>query len=323
MKSLAILHSTALLLGALTAARAEIPVAAAERIGAFKGKVQRGEINGHRTGHLTEPGKHRLFEPGLKAARFPDGFDEPDETPAAMDRWKGYGSLEEYEIATDGSIHEVKDMLSREWSDLGWEPRVDEADHEVAFSAPVDSSALHNTVEATELESLKAKAFQEAARKFKAFKGRIEFENVEVGYVNGAISNVRLRFRRLFKGGIVRHDVSFAYLVLDASGKVRELRVRWPKFSKIPGGFPSRSLEETIEDATGRLAEIPEIANSKETLGPLKARLEGMAFAWAAVELDGKRILTPGVSFATQVEYEGGRTMRPFIDVPLGRKYLK
>ena len=296
-----------------------IPVMRSEGINKLRDEIQKGAFLHHRTGLLD--GAPDLFNPGTTDNKFPVDFDNPELPSASQERWGGQGTLNEYEVVIDSSIQSLKTKLTKEWSGSGLIPKVNEGEGLITFSLPVDSSSIHNSVDTSQLEALKAIALKEGNVRFKSFKGRLEYENLEVGYINSRISSVRVRYRRIFKGGIVRGDMSYAYVVINSTGITSELRVKWPKFREVGASFKSISLEDATNKAERQLGEISAISNGKETLYPLKAKLTGMSFAWQSLENNGKILLTPTLSFSGVVDYEGNQIKEPFIDIPLGNKY--
>ncbi|MDB5102622.1 MAG: hypothetical protein JWP91_311 [Fibrobacteres bacterium] len=159
--------------------------------------------------------------------------------------------------------------------------------------------------------------------------GAVEFDNHEITYVNGCQSTLDLRYRRIFRGGLVRGNASFVYLRMNHDGKIIKVRAKWPVFKANPAvsalysGRAKRSLDEVVSEARSYVENIPDISNSTAQRRPVKGSLDGLALAWILDTQNGKILITPGFSFISKVEYEGGVVFNPYQDVSLFDQLVK
>ncbi|MDB5047219.1 MAG: hypothetical protein JWO30_290 [Fibrobacteres bacterium] len=154
----------------------------------------------------------------------------------------------------------------------------------------------------------------------------LEYDNYEITLQDGAQTRLDIRFRRIFRGGIVRGNASFLYVGLEQDGRIYKIRAKWPEFiedgsaERAYAQRPRRTVNEILSEARSRVENIPDISNNSESIfHPQKGIIESMALAWIPQEESGRMIIKPGFSFISKVDYEGGVVMNPYQDVSFNK----
>lgn len=156
-----------------------------------------------------------------------------------------------------------------------------------------------------------------------SFDGRIEFDRTDVTYENGIdILGAEIWFRRIFRNGIVLENISSIAISINGDGKISAARVKWPKFMKMnepnkikPYSFCKYVAFDVISNKTSEL-------KGDEVVNTASASINGIARAWHAVFSNGIIILSPCLSFQSEVVMENGDHLTQFLSVPVLTKYF-
>src|SRR5690606_37527437 len=120
---------------------------------------------------------------------------QPEDLKTAARKWRGSEPIYEYEVISHGSGMEIQNLLANDWKGLGMAWRQEDSGRVAGLAAPFDPTSLHFASPPLPLETLKEKGAELVSEHLNPLKGRIEFENIEVGYMNGEVASVRFRFR--------------------------------------------------------------------------------------------------------------------------------
>lgn len=160
----------------------------------------------------------------------------------------------------------------------------------------------------------------------KVVKSQIEFSNKIVGILNGEVYQVTYRYRRLFRGGIVLGDVSYAEIKLDAAGKLLSVSGKWPRFIPRDEEFPAVDLESGLGYATTFYQHDFESFKvfTREDKSLVKGNLKGIALAWTKVEIaDSQYVLSPCYATRTDIDLSSGEMLPHMFRFPRLAKYVK
>ncbi len=156
------------------------------------------------------------------------------------------------------------------------------------------------------------------------FKGRLEFSNFECGYLNENLHVVNIRYRRLFRNGIVLDNVSYFYLKLDATGKLISASGKWPRFIPLAAASEAIDMNTGVELTKkwyrGNFSKVT-IKNAEDT-PPIKAKIEGIALGWKCLESEKEIIISPHYAFKTDVTLKDGNKLPHFFYCPRLKKYI-
>jgi hypothetical protein len=265
--------------------------------------------------------ERRLFPEQASTSDFPDDFDKLEPEKDA-ESWRA-GIGEEYLVEFGTEQAGFASWLRDRFKDYKFaRVEYDESDSCHKFIVAHDSSTRFAGEYTSETKSIAMdKAMRIARKALKDFKGRMEYENVETEYTDGKITSLSVRFRRIFKNALVRGNVSYAYVTIGGKGDLREIRVKWPRFSKIPGWNEPMSREKAFEVAKSRMSEMPNSRDGQREYEAIRSTASSMALAWLTNAEDGRIVLTPGLSFIADVVYGNGDILHPPVDAPLLKKY--
>jgi hypothetical protein len=155
------------------------------------------------------------------------------------------------------------------------------------------------------------------------FKGRIEFDRTDVTYQNGTdIVNMDVRFRRIFQNGIVLDDISSIIVSVNGEREITSIRIKWPKFRKIDTinrSFPYSYCKDAAFDI---ISQQTYAQKDGDTIHATNAEICGVAQAWHSIKSnDGKKIISPCLSFESHFTMENGEQCTYFLNVPILNKY--
>jgi hypothetical protein len=154
------------------------------------------------------------------------------------------------------------------------------------------------------------------------FVGRLEFDRTDITRQNGSdILGIDVWFRRIFRNGIVLDNVSSIIVSLNGDGEITSLRVHWPKFVKINVTNELVLYPFCKNVALDIISKTPDNigANSQETISNIS--INGVARAWHPINIDGKTILSPCLSFQSDFTTASGDHLTRFLSVPVLKKY--
>ncbi len=145
-------------------------------------------------------------------------------------------------------------------------------------------------------------------------------ENVSGQNENSEVIEYGVRYRRIFKGGIVRKNLSFVELWYTADGTLKKIEFRWPQF-KAKKKFKAITINEAWLQAIEKLNDLCD--NNMELVA--NSIFKGVALAWVPLkdgEIKGKRSkVIPSFSFRVEIPaYEENAKEVIFIDIPAIRK---
>ena len=76
-------------------------------------------------------------------------------------------------------------------------------------------------------------------------------------YGQEKINKIRLRFRRIFNGGIVLRNISYVYLILDGKGDPISLEIKWPRFELVSEETECKPVSKGFNEAVEYFEELP------------------------------------------------------------------
>jgi hypothetical protein len=299
---------------------AEVQVSLGAKVLEYRADFESGRIPHHRSG-LAKDASGPLFDETDPIIPFASALDNPEDPRFSSRLWRS-SAMEEYEIS-HGDGEEIKGLLQAELKRSGLTEYGFRAEDDVSeFSAPLDSADMVPSTGPSLPEADLVKAAAKLAKKhLKAFKGRIEFDNTEFGYMNGKVVNARLRYRRLFKNAILLKDMSYVYVKVDGRGTLKGIKVKWPGFNKVAGSEPAVELSKVMDRAVSEYANLPDARQGEKTHRPKRATVMGMAAGWLPIVDGEKTRITPCYAFAADVQFDSDLTEPTFIEVPLLEKY--
>ena len=122
-------------------------------------------------------------------------------------------------------------------------------------------------------------------------------------------------------------EISKVEMILDASGTLQSIAIKWPTFKKA-NNTPSST---TVMIYEGLNAAIKEVINhhsiaqkfgGNDTMHATNAEITGMAFGWFPAEMaDGSILLTPSYSYMANIKFHNNVELNPIIDIPILKKY--
>jgi hypothetical protein len=177
------------------------------------------------------------------------------------------------------------------------------------------------------LENLKINGIKILRQNFNQFAGQLEYLTEEVDYeiINNAhlISEIRLRFARRFKDGIVLGNVAYVYIVLDGRGTFKRAKIKWPRFvesqvvtnSNVGVDPASASLDRAVTFCKeGRHTRV---WGDDKTILSKSVAITGAARAWIPEMVDGQIFISPAYSFSVNTLTESGQTLSRYLNVPI------
>lgn len=282
----------------LSYARPPTKVDFSEDVKRFKVEKKEGKGHVHRSGQYKKD--QSLFDvTGFE--HFPVGYEE-DSIPSNAEE------AGVYKVVIDDAVAGIGDIVKKDKSNSDLTIRKLAGNGDVIVLSVTDDR--HVLPKSTlEVDSLVEIAKQLAKSRLKAFRNKIEYESRDITYANGKLFEIEVRFRRLFKGMVVRKSLSFVYIKLGADGDVRSIEIKWPKFVRL-----KNSNRPNVDIAFGKAEKYfenaPIIRSSERTDTPLKVTVKGVASSWVPSQ-DGLSI-QQGYSFLGEVEYDNGEPA-PFI----------
>jgi hypothetical protein len=164
-----------------------------------------------------------------------------------------------------------------------------------------------------------------------SLKKHCEYDTYSILNKNDTMYNIIVRYRRIFKSGIVRNNASSVNIQADFAGNIVTTFIVWPKFVKV-SGLQDTSLAVKLD--VGVIGSVMAILQSVNTnlqtqfvQGLTKTKLahgeiSGVSLGWFNSNVDPIReILTPCYSFSTNVTYSDSSLGQKTIDVPVLKKY--
>ncbi len=120
------------------------------------------------------------------------------------------------------------------------------------------------------------------------------------------ISGISIRFRRIFKGGIVDENTSYIRIEFDPDSSVRRLNVKWPEIKELSVKKSIRKINNSIDPVMTYFSELKEIRKGTEMLSVKNIEINSAARFWIAFENNGETVLSPGYSFIGTIHLEDG-----------------
>jgi hypothetical protein len=186
----------------------------------------------------------------------------------------------------------------------------------------LDIASRYHINSAKSKEMLESIAQRTVDLYFTPFAGRIEFDRTDITRQNGSdILGIDVWFRRIFRNGIVLDNASSIILSLNGDGEITSLRVRWPKYVKInvfneiqSYPFCKNVALDIISKKADNIGD-----NSQGTFSNIS--INGVARAWHPININGKIILSPCLSFQSDFSTTLGDHLTRFLSVPVLKKY--
>ncbi|MGL1934207.1 MAG: hypothetical protein OCD01_04275 [Fibrobacterales bacterium] len=277
----------------------------------------------HRSGQVLS--NKKLFE-GVETDFVIEDFEETEELyqldNSDVTHWKER-ELPEYRLNFNANKRLLKRFKKKKYDDF--EIQYDSSDKVCIVTPKVPMVAKWK-----KFSERKANRFADRIlrKKFAFLKGKIEFSNsikeTESIDESGAERVVKygVRYRRIFRKGILRKNISFVEVWFDASGSLEKIELRWPKFRS-----KQRYEAVTINEAwLGARDELISIVHGD--LGALaNIQVTGISLAWMPIKEseDDQTVglISPCYSFMVQFPEESEFAQKEMlIDVPALRKYL-
>lgn len=266
----------------------------------------------------------------------PTGFlensdDKPGLTYSNAAAWKK-SSDKEYKVLFDAPTKEFGDNLVSKLKSNGMSTfRYSEEDKEFYIERSdlkYNDEGLYS-IDGNKLDSNELlKIADKIVKKAEVFEGRVEYSNAEYGYLNGKLSDVNVRYRRIFRNGIVLNNLSYLYVKLDVTGKVLSFKGRWPKFISYENESESIDMESSF-GVTMNYYENTFDESVFETYGqklkPVKAKIKGMAFGWKALESETDPslvVISPHYSYMAEIAFSDGESLPHYFNCPRLKKYM-
>ena len=294
-----------------------------ERVNRFISRVQNYGDSIHRSGLMET--KEGLFNNLPSDQEFSNMTNERDRSERPFLKPRGAaGATDEYRVLYAESRPLMERFIGNRFHDKKYTLTYDDYFHEykIAFKNETASAG-----QALSIEDLRKESDKYVRTVLPFLKDKIEFDNNRIDYQNEKIQSALFLYRRIFKGGIVKLEVSKVEIVLNAQGTLQAITIKWPFFKKAED-VPS---SETVGTYEGNNAAVREVLNrhsiatkwgTQDTLHATGAEIIGMAFGWFPAEMkDGTILLTPSYSYSAKVKYRDNVELNPLIDVPMLKKY--
>ncbi len=250
-------------------------------------------------------------------------FDEEEHAGRAK-RWNSNSSWE-FELVPGPPSARIQELLRRRLSRQGFgSERYDSATGEWILSTGKAPEAGSMTEDA-----IVAKGLEVARRSLRGFGAQLQYRNSEVQTVTFAgkasVEFAKLRFARLFHGGIVTGNASYAYLTLDGNGVPTEFRIKWPglrAFRESQGTVPMAEALEFLQSVLDTTSSVHALGDESNTSKVLASNISGAALSWHTAETEtGGQLLSPAYSFQVRLGLESGDSTSRVVDIPQQRRY--
>jgi hypothetical protein len=301
-------------------AMSAVPLKIQESVDMFMTNLTNGALHGHKSGLVK---KNLEYAPLGKAIV---GANELN-PEAAMPEWKRLSNPIFVSKPDSGALLALGSLVSARIGSLQKKQVRIFGDEVVINDDHADSM---NTIQPAPAEGFDFKqnlAFYQGISDsvLNDMKGAVELDNFEISFLDDRQVSIGMRYRRIFRGGVVRGNNAFVYVDLDRSGKVHRVRAKWPTMEKVSGEQANlfqkrirREIKDVYVTAQDYFASVPIRPNKPEKAPKaVRATLDGSAFAWIPEEMGQVTLIKPGVSFIGSVEFEDGTVVHPYADVPL------
>jgi len=316
-------------LAIVTLSFAKNPLSIDQSINQFIKKSEGFQMNNHRTGLLN--GSDQLFADKNTVMKFPKEL-ESEEMPDNLNGWFT-NNLPDFKVVYPTISSDISKFYKKNLNSSALDIEKTEDNGEVWVIERSDQSEdivrqkLWKSPPSLSLDDLKKAGIKIVRKYLGQFSGKIEYENYEVEYegIEGkqVITEVSIRFRRIFNGGAILRNVSFLYVTLDGYGEVRRIKIKWPTFEKIANEAKSTN---TINKALLKASEIsenqgPYRSSNGESIYITNILLTGMARGWLIVPNGEDQIITPAYSFIQKAVLGNGDESYRYLDIPIDTKY--
>ncbi len=160
------------------------------------------------------------------------------------------------------------------------------------------------------------------------FQGQIEYDNYEIHYLNGAQVDLTVRYRRIFRGGVLRGNVSYASVSFDVAATVISVQVKWPTFisdqdtNRVYANKKKRDFDEIQASVQDYIANVPAISNGVLESGsskgsvknPQKGLVESLTLSWIPSGAEDSSWIIPGFTFVLAISYDDNIKIYPYFD---------
>lgn len=250
-------------------------------------------------------------------------FDE-DEHAARARRWNANSSWE-FEVVPGAPSFRIQELLRHRWDAQG----LDSESYDSATGEWILSSGKAPATGPLAEAAIVAKGLEVTRRSLRGFGGQLQFRNTETQNVTlggkQSVEFTRLRFSRLFHGGIVTGNASYAYLTMDGNGRPVEFRIKWPGLRPYRESQGTVSLGEALESLQSDLdttTTVHALNDEMDRKKVLDSRVCGAALSWHPVETEtGIQLLSPSYTFQVKMGLESGDSTSRVLDVPQQRRY--
>jgi hypothetical protein len=305
----------------------KVPVVLQKHVADYISGFRTNNAVDYRSGLLT--GGDSLFDDTITIRELPEGkVLKPREIRA---RWCG-ARENEFSIQYRDPLRSLP-WMRQALDKLGLKNAVYDSSVRILFATNFDSSReLFRHVndcpdQAIDEKELESRARRMISRALPALKGRIEFECADKEYSDGRLSQMHVRFRRIFLGGIVMDDISYAKMSLLKNGELLSCELKWPAFEKIEKLHRAIGIDSALAEARAIFEETPEAAmenNPSARLRPKSISLAGAALGWRMTLESSAEVLTPCYLFKGEVRIEDDSTkLERFIQIPRLTKYFR
>jgi hypothetical protein len=296
-----------------------IPFVVNDKVHRFVYKIHNHEPGIYRTGQLDK--KDDLYDTDEPDADFRSVLDEQEPLRSVPET-----DVNEYRVLYDESRPKMEKFFKKPFPANEYGIIYDEYFHEYSIQKKTPDKA---TGAAISLEDAQKRIVKVVRTIFPFFNRKMEYDNYRIEYNGTDVEFYVFFFRRIFKGGVVKQDVSNVEITLSPQGVFLGAKIKWPVFRKATGVAPSEAID--IADAISFAIQETINAHSEATqwgsdlvMKATNAELTGMALGWFPAEMqDGSVLLTPSFSYSTQIKYDNDVELSPVVDVPRLKKYIR
>lgn len=267
-----------------------------------------------RSGLLSDESTANRFTPGNANEQIfiEAGFDIAEQNKV----WEN-GNYEEYLIDYSNVEHVIKKYLKKKSSNLY--VTFDTLSKEYRI-VPKEKTNFLQSLGNKELLSVADSIFNTI---FPSIKQLCEFDVYSLSYQNNSVYDMTVRYRRIFKHGIVRYNASSVNVQIDSAGNLIEIFIVWPKFTKISTATENKTVKLSNNVISLLVSEINNGESNDEnvTNSLTKAEILGVSFGWFPSDIDGLAKLTPCYSFSTRLSFNDQQKIVKIFDIPVLTKY--
>lgn len=162
----------------------------------------------------------------------------------------------------------------------------------------------------------------------KELNDAVEFESISIEtaqclsdckdsfYEEERVSGIYVRFRRLFKGGMVKGGSKIS-IKLDPNGSLRHMKIVWPEIIQEDDIVIPTTFEASVDSVFETLSKSENhVEKDNATFEIESFEIEGMAKAWVPSQ-DDRDVIIPAFSYKIKAVLSDGSVAGRIFNVPL------